>query len=128
LTNQDFKAAFFFSLFKLFIQTEILLTTKEESMKIFVGNLSPEVLEQELNTLFSEHGSVSSVKIARDISTQMSRGFGFVEMPRKVDAKKALKSLNEFELKGEKIVVNEAKQERDRKSAGNRKKSSYKRR
>lgn len=91
-------------------------------MKIFVGNLSTEVKEEELNTLFSEHGSVSSVKIVRDTSTNMSRGFGFVEMPRKVDAKKALKTLNDFELNGEKIVVNEAKPERDRKSAGSRKK------
>jgi cold-inducible RNA-binding protein len=97
-------------------------------MKIFVGNLSHEVNEEELNTLFSEHGNVSSVKIVRDISNQMSRGFGFVEMPRKVDAKKALKTLNEFELKGKNMVVNEAKPERDRNSAGNRKKFSGRRR
>jgi len=97
-------------------------------MKIFVGNLSTEVGEEELNTLFSEHGSVSNVKIVRDMSNNISRGFGFVEMPRKVEAKKALKNLNGFELRGEKIVVNEAKPERDRNSAGNRKKSNYKRR
>jgi len=89
-------------------------------LKIFVGNLSHEVKEEELNALFSEHGSVSSVKIIRDISNKMSRGFGFVEMPRKVDAKKALNSLNELELKGKKLVVNEARQERDRNSAGRR--------
>jgi RNA recognition motif-containing protein len=87
-------------------------------MKIFVGNLSPDVNEQELTALFSEHGSVGNVKIVRDISNQMSRGFGFVDMPRKVDAKKALKSLNDFELKGKRMSVNEAKQERDRNSAG----------
>ena len=87
-------------------------------MKIFVGNLSHEVKEEELNALFSEHGSVSSVRIVRDISNQMSRGFGFVEMVRKVDAKKALKTLNDFELKGKRMAVNEAKQERDRNSAG----------
>lgn len=93
-------------------------------MKIFVGNLSHEVNEEELNALFSEHGNVSSVKIVRDGSNQMSRGFGFVEMPRKVDAKKALKTLNDFELKGKTMSVNEAKPERDRNSAGNRKKFS----
>lgn len=87
-------------------------------MKIFVGNLSQEVNEQELTALFSEHGSVSNVRIVRDISNQMSRGFGFVEMVRKVEAKKALKTLNDFELKGKKLAVNEAKQERDRNSAG----------
>lgn len=87
-------------------------------MKIFVGNLSHEVNEQELTALFSEHGSVSNVRIVRDMSNQMSRGFGFVEMVRKVEAKKALKTLNDFEFKGKRISVNEAKQERDRNSAG----------
>jgi RNA recognition motif-containing protein len=101
---------------------------KEKPMKIFVGNLSHEVNEEELNTLFSEHGNVSSVKIVRDGSNQMSRGFGFVEMPRKVDAKKALRTLNEFELKVKNMVVNEDKAERDRNSAGNRKKFSGSRR
>lgn len=87
-------------------------------MKIFVGNLSHEVNEQELTALFAEHGSVSNVMIVRDVSNQMSRGFGFVEMVRKVEAKKALKTLNEFEFKGKKLSVNEAKPGRDRKSAG----------
>ena len=87
-------------------------------MKIFVGNLSPEINEQELTALFAEHGSVSNVKIVRDTSNQMSRGFGFVEMVRKVEAKKALKTLNDFELKGKRMAVNEAKPERDRNSAG----------
>jgi RNA recognition motif-containing protein len=91
-------------------------------MKIFVGNLAHEVDEQELIALFAEHGSVSSVKIVRDGSNQMSRGFGFVEMVRKVDAKKALKTLNDFELKGKRLSVNEAKPERDRNSAGGGKK------
>jgi len=91
-------------------------------LKIFVGNLSQEVNEDELSTLFSEHGSVSNVTIVRDSSNQMSRGFGFVEMVRKVEAKKALKNLNEFELKGQKISVNEAKPGRDKNSAGGGKK------
>ena len=97
-------------------------------MKIFVGNLPQEVNEEELNSLFGEHGSVSNVKIVRDQSNQMSRGFGFVEMVRKVEAKKALKKLNEFELKGKNIVVNEAKPERDRKDAGGKNKYYGKRR
>ena len=96
-------------------------------MKIFVGNLSNEVNEQELAALFAEHGSVSNVRIVRDGSNQMSRGFGFVEMVRKVDAKKALKTLNDFELKGKKLSVNEAKPERDRNSAGGGKKFSRRR-
>jgi len=87
-------------------------------MKIFVGNLSHEVNEKELTALFAEHGSVSNVRIVRDISNQMSRGFGFVEMVRKVEAKKAVKTLNDFEFKGKRMSVNEAKPERDRNSAG----------
>jgi RNA recognition motif-containing protein len=87
-------------------------------MKIFVGNLSLEVNEQELAALFAEHGSVSNVRIVRDGSNQVSRGFGFVDMVRKVEAKKALKTLNDFELKGKKLSVNEAKPERDRNNAG----------
>lgn len=97
-------------------------------MKIFVGNLSNEVDEHELTTLFAEHGSVGNVKIMRDTSNQMSRGFGFVEMPRKVEAKKALKTLNEFEFKGKKITVNEAKQPQDKNNAGSQKRFNGKRR
>ena len=93
-------------------------------MKIFVGNLSHEVKEEELNDLFSEHGRVSSVKIIRDMFSQTSKGFGFVEMPGKVEAKKALDNLNTFELKGKKLVVNEAKPERNRR--GGRKGSNRK--
>jgi cold-inducible RNA-binding protein len=95
---------------------------EERNMKIFVGNLSTEVDETELNKLFSEHGSVNNVTIVRDGSSQMSRGFGFVEMVRKVEAKRALKTLNEFELRGQKLAVNEAKPGRDKKSAGGGKK------
>ena len=83
-------------------------------MKIFVGNLAHDVKDEELNELFSKYGRVSSVKIIRDMFSQVSKGFGFVEMPGKADAKKALDNLNTFELKGKKLVVNEARPERDR--------------
>jgi RNA recognition motif-containing protein len=90
-------------------------------MKIYVGNLLNEVNEEDLTVLFSQHGSVGSVKIVRDASNQISRGFGFVEMVRKVDGKKAIKTLSDFELKGQKLIVHEAKAERDRNSANSRK-------
>ena len=86
-------------------------------MNIYVGNLSPGVSEEDLNGLFSAHGSVSSAKIIRDAFSQQSKGFGFVEMPGRVEAQKALSVLNSHELKGTKIVVNEAKPRRD---GGNR--------
>jgi len=87
-------------------------------MNIYVGNLSPEVTDEDLNSLFSEHGNVSSAKVIRDNFSQESRGFGFVEMPGQADAKKALDTLNSYELKGNKIVVNEARPRRERGSGG----------
>lgn len=87
-------------------------------MNIFVGNLANDVKEEELNTLFSEHGKVSSVKIIRDMFSQTSKGFGFVEMPGKTEGQKAIDSLNTHELKGKKLVVNEARERRDRRGGG----------
>jgi RNA recognition motif-containing protein len=97
-------------------------------MKIFVGNLSSEVKDEELNELFSEYGRVSSVKIIRDMFSQISKGFGFVEMPGKAEALKALDKLNTYDLKGKKLVVNEARPERDRRRGGGRKGSGGSRR
>ena len=87
-------------------------------MNIYVGNLSSDVKEEDLNELFSQHGKVSSAKVIRDMFTQESRGFGFVEMPGQAEAMKAIETLNTFELKGKKLVVNEARPQRDRKGGG----------
>ena len=83
-------------------------------MNIYVGNLAQNVQEEELNTLFSEHGTVKSVKIIRDMFTKISKGFGFIEMLVKDEAQKALDVLNTFELKGKRLVVNEARPKRER--------------
>jgi len=87
-------------------------------LNIYIGNLSPEVSDEDLNGLFSEHGNVSSAKVIRDMYSQTSKGFGFVEMPGRTDAQKAVETLNSFELKGNKIVVNEARPKRDRGNDG----------
>ena len=87
--------------------------TKEKKMNIYVGNLSTEVTEEDLNTLFNEYGKVSSAKVIRDMFSQDSRGFGFVEMPSQAEGQKAIDGLNTRELKGKKIVVNEARERRD---------------
>jgi RNA recognition motif-containing protein len=92
----------------------------EIKMNIYVGNLSPEVNEEELNGLFAEYGQVSSAKVIRDMFSQESRGFGFVEMPGQAEAQKAIESLNTYELKGKKLVVNEARPRRDRRGRGGR--------
>ncbi len=87
-------------------------------MNIYVGNLAQDVREEDLNQLFSEYGKVVSVKVLRDMFTQESRGFGFVEMQGQEDAKKAIEGLNTQELKGKKIVVNEARERRDKRGGG----------
>ncbi|MEG8988467.1 RNA-binding protein [Ignavibacteria bacterium 4148-Me] len=89
-------------------------------MNIYVGNLSSEVTDADLETVFSNYGKVSSVKIIRDMFTQESRGFGFIEMNNRNEAEKAIEQLNAYEIKGKKIVVNEARPRRDRKSKGRR--------
>jgi len=83
-------------------------------MKIFVGNLAPGVDEDELKSLFAKHGKVDSVKIIRDLFSRQSKGFGFIEMPGKMESKKAVESLNTQELKGKRLNVNEARPERNR--------------
>lgn len=87
-------------------------------MNIYVGNLAQDVSEEDLNSLFSEYGKVSSAKVIRDMLSQTSRGFGFVEMPGQAEAKKALDTLNTYELKGKKLVVNEARPKRENRGGG----------
>ena len=84
-------------------------------MNIYVGNLSFDVTEDELQKLFEEHGSVVSVNIIKDRYTGNSKGFGFVEMENQADAEKAIKDLDESEIKGRNIKVNQARP-RDEKS------------
>jgi len=82
-------------------------------MNIYVGNLSSDVKEEDLNTLFSEYGQVKEVKIIRDMFSQESRGFGFIEMLSNTEAQKAIDELNTKELKGKKLTVNEARPRRE---------------
>ncbi len=82
-------------------------------MNIYVGNLSAEVTEQELEELFKKFGSAQNVKIIRDMFTGDSKGFGFVEMNDKEAALKAIEALNTKEIKGKKIIVNEARPKRE---------------
>ena len=79
------------------------------STKLFVGSLPWSVNDQKLKETFEQHGSVLSAKIIMDRDTNKSRGFGFVEMENSSDASKAIKALNETEIDGRNIVVNEAK-------------------
>ncbi len=79
------------------------------STKLFVGSLPWSVDDRQLQSAFEAHGTVVSAKVIKDRETGRSRGFGFVEMENSTDAKNAIKALNESELSGRNIVVNEAK-------------------
>ena len=79
------------------------------STKLFVGSLPWSVSDEELKATFEKHGTVVSAKVVTDRNTSRSRGFGFVEMESASDAKNAIKALNNSELNGRNIVVNEAK-------------------
>ena len=89
-------------------------------MNIYVGNLVQDVKDEELKELFSHHGKVDSVKIIRDMFSQTSKGFGFVEMPGRAQAQKALDELNTFEFKGKKLIVNEARPQKERRGGRRR--------
>jgi RNA recognition motif-containing protein len=83
-------------------------------MNIFVGNLSFEVADGDLRQAFEAHGQVASANVIVDKFTGKSRGFGFVEMPNAEEAKAALGALNNQDLKGRAIRVNEAQPRTDR--------------
>ena len=74
-------------------------------MKILVRNLDRETTEDELNRAFAAFGKVQSCSIVREKSNDLSKGFGFVEMPKPGDAKAAVKSLNDSMLGANKIRV-----------------------
>lgn len=78
-------------------------------MNIYVGNLSYEVTEGDLQEAFEAFGQVESVKIITDKYSGRSKGFGFVEMSDKAEAQSAIEGLNDKELKGRTLNVNEAR-------------------
>lgn len=77
--------------------------------KLYVGNLPYETGEQDLQTLFSGAGAVESVNVIRDMATGRARGFAFVEMESEDDAQKAISMLNDHQMGGRRLTVNEAK-------------------
>jgi len=78
-------------------------------MKVFVGNLSHEVTNQDLFELFEQFGQIDSVNIIYDKFTGESRRFAFVRMPVEDEAINAIKSLNGHILKGKSLKINEAR-------------------
>ena len=83
-------------------------------MNIYVGNLSFDATEDDLRQAFEAHGAVSSANLITDRDTGRARGFGFVEMPNDEEARKAIAAVNETDIAGRAVNVNEARPRQDR--------------
>lgn len=77
--------------------------------KLYVGNLPYDTGEQDLQALFAGAGTVESVNVMRDMATGRARGFAFVEMESDADAQNAITTLNNYNLGGRNLTVNEAR-------------------
>ena len=86
--------------------------------KLYVGNLSYEVQDRDLQELFAQHGTVSSAKVVMDRDSGRSKGFGFVEMSTDAEAEAAISALNGQEVGGRALTVNEARPKEDRGGGG----------
>jgi len=99
-------------------------------MKLYVGNLSFETTENDLQDLFEQHGKVAEVSLITDRMTGRSRGFGFVTMNDAAEANAAMAAINGKEVGGRTLTVNEARprEERPRPSGGgNRRYADFRR-
>ncbi|MGA2322668.1 MAG: RNA-binding protein [Sedimentisphaerales bacterium] len=87
-------------------------------MNIYVGNLAPDVTEDELKQAFEAFGQVQTATIIKDKFSGESRGFGFVEMPAKAEAQTAITEMNGKDLKGRALNVNEARPKTEHRGGG----------
>jgi len=83
-------------------------------MNIYIGNLSSDVVDDDLRQAFEAFGEVTSATVIKDKFSGESRGFGFVEMPSQDEAKSAIEGLNGNDLKGQSLTVNEARPRSER--------------
>ncbi len=77
--------------------------------RLYVGNLPYETGEGDLQELFARAGTVDNVKVVRDMATGRTRGFAFVEMSTDAEAQRAITELNDYQLGGRGLTVNEAR-------------------
>ncbi|RJR32366.1 MAG: RNA-binding protein [Desulfobacteraceae bacterium] len=89
-------------------------------MNIYVGNLSYQITEDDLQKTFAAYGQVESVKIIKDNYSGRSKGFGFVEMPVNEEAEAAIAALNGKDLKGRAVTVNKARPRTESRGMGSR--------
>ncbi len=90
----------------------------EKILKLYVGKLPYQTTQQELADLFAQYGQVLSANIIIDRETGQSKGFGFVEMSNDQEAQEAVASLNNSDVRGRTIVVNEAHERREQRGGG----------
>jgi RNA recognition motif-containing protein len=89
-------------------------------MNIYVGNISFETTETDLEQAFSQYGDVKSVNIIKDRDTGRSRGFAFVEMRDSQAGQQAINGLNNQQIAGRAVTVNEARPREERRGGGGR--------
>lgn len=94
-------------------------------MKLYVGNLSYRLTDTEFEEMFAAFGDVLSAKIIMERETNRSKGFGFVEFGSKEEGENAIEGLNEKEVGGRALVVNEARPPKPRTGGGGHRNSRY---
>lgn len=87
-------------------------------MRIYVGNLPYSVTDDDLRDVFGEFGELAAVEVIKDKFSGQSKGFGFVDMPNNSEADAAIKALNDTDMKGRKLTVNEARPRAERPRGG----------
>jgi len=87
-------------------------------MRIYVGNLSYSVTDDDLKEMFGQYGELGTAEVIKDRFSGQSKGFGFVDMPSGAEAEAAINGLNEQVVKGRKLTVNEAKPRESRPPRG----------
>lgn len=93
-------------------------------MNIYVGNLPKTTNEETVRKLFEEYGEVAEIKLIKDHYTGELRGFGFIKMPSKSEAQKAIQEVDGTELEGRTLIVNEARRRSER-SGGRQRGGGY---
>ncbi len=93
--------------------------------KLYVGNMSYDVTSDDLERAFSVHGTVQTVQVLKDRDTGQSKGFAFVEMGSGSEAHAAMTALNNTELKGRNLTVNEARPQPEGGRGGGAKRGGY---
>ena len=95
-------------------------------MNIYVGNIPRETSEKEIREAFEQYGEVSTVSLIKDKFTNMLKGFGFVEMPKKEEAENAIKSLDGTMFNGRPLSVNPAKPRTESHGGGDNRNKRFK--